>query len=1728
MMEILLNRHGDVENVEYENIYQCDNGGKFIKVHFVDDDLPYSLADIYLECNITRPDGEQSGWQNMLRLTADLEWQYEMQLWDNTVYGDATVVIRWKDTTHTDNEGMHPQGESQEVGYNIKKGVIADIAGQGDENYNNMQNTLTALQNKNAEQDTTDEAIFGYKARQGTVNADPPINLSTLYDNKADKVDNFVTPVDTVNKGITNTEFDPVAENVDDNNEELADHERRINTNEGDIADLQANQRTGTHYVGSFTGIAEPTTEQLNAFVQSKEGRPPQNSPIADEVIFTQVDTDGHPLQTIIYDYGANGWDGNPIPPIANAQNGKSGVISGTYGIGSINNVIVDIVGGQIKRLFVKRTDSTYQEINAIVENHTTRLVAAEGQIDGIKAGTIAVGNALLLGGKAEAALNVAHAAESAHTLNADHAASAGQAAHADNADQSTHADDADHAGNADFAAEAGKATNDGISRIIHETYALLTETYTKAEADLIFASKVISELWYISSGGLIEETPTSPPDGVQTTYLITDAAPNDTKAFEKEVNGVISYDNKNKYGVMVFLQSDTTTNADLTFEIYGKHIDDSDYTLLGTFTKNSVVLNANEIETVEVDGLLNAIANNQTFILSTGDTLRIEISMSVNSEIILNDISVNLIGSTQYGSHIYINRPTSNIVIRQEGRKEIQITTTMWGEPDAQTGLYTLEVPFALHETNGGLGISAWFTEYGTGRETDIDIEKDTAGNITMTSSFPYAGLLCIVGGISGTLSPDYNAVENKPQIAGITVVGNKPLSAFGLLSETQVKNLIAEFSQGVAKIKGYFKAELPTITDFLKPGDLIFVWAGVGSPSVSFPYTDVQQWNGTEFVDYEPESGNTGEYTPRPFDTWINLNTAAGQHNVFFWSVTEWEVIDFNVDMTVYRTSTAQDEIDAEKVDKEDGKGLSANDYTTDEKNKLDGIAAGAQVNVIETVKVNGTAITPTDKEVDIAVPTKTSDITNDSDFATNEAVGARIAKEIIPVSGDGVRQVVTAVDFAIDGDTVTAKEFSVNVVTGETKEEDRIIPLADGDETTGHAGLMSKEDKVALGANTVAIGEEATAREDDISAVRGELATEESERKWDDDLIKDDITAINKKIPTQASEDNQLADKNFVNSSISNMSANYIVKSNGSPFETKEALNARTTAYNEREDKDDPTSNIWFKHGDEFLDPTDHDYCIVISDESQTANGAGDYPQTRYICTRDEENDIVTWNLQYIVNNTPFTSAQNDAINSGMTATLAAQIGLNQTAIAEVDNNALKKQPAIILTDPTQADIEALGKYLTGDLVIKWTKPITSLIKISGFIGKGNINLSGNAGTGFIVEVIDCAVGRINIDGFSGRLSFYQSTSPYGHETLSNVYFANACNISSCQLGSGYAYIRANMTGNISVSPYNSTLMIDNSAANITITGDFTCKVVISSGYTGTLTKSNNSAVFIDNRAGNPLTTFLPITGGILAGALTLPGNPTADFQVATKNYVDSTVGIDAVSGINIRYVNASNGNDSNDGKTAATAWATLSFALNQTKDRILKNTARYRILLADGTYDLGAWTNTAEPFNNNIELQGTTRTGTIVKVGGNGFSIRSIYTLISKITFTDGSAAGAISNGKWLLDPGDSYIYDVTLQYTTKPSNNAYGIYNQARFIRLSYGSSSSDGVKIVNAPVAIYNECGLILVCGNIFNASTGNTVFASVTEGGIISGYTLPGTVATTPTQLSSGGKWLV
>ena len=76
------------------------------------------------------------------------------------------------------------------------------------------------------------------------------------------------------------------------------------------------------------------------------------------------------------------------------------------------------------------------------------------------------------------------------------------------------------------------------------------------------------------------------------------------------------------------------------------------------------------------------------------------------------------------------------------------------------------------------------------------------------------------------------------------------------------------------------------------------------------------------------------------------------------------------------------------ANKVDKEDGKGLSTNDYTTTEKNKLAGIASGAEVNVNADWNATTGDAQILNKPT---IPSKISELTNDSNYITSSQKGS-----------------------------------------------------------------------------------------------------------------------------------------------------------------------------------------------------------------------------------------------------------------------------------------------------------------------------------------------------------------------------------------------------------------------------------------------------------------------------------------------------------------------------------------------------------------------------------------------------------------------------------------------------------------------------------------------------------------------------------------------------------------
>lgn len=99
----------------------------------------------------------------------------------------------------------------------------------------------------------------------------------------------------------------------------------------------------------------------------------------------------------------------------------------------------------------------------------------------------------------------------------------------------------------------------------------------------------------------------------------------------------------------------------------------------------------------------------------------------------------------------------------------------------------------------------------------------------------------------------------------------------------------------------------------------------------------------------------------------------------------------------------------IDADNiVYKEEGKGLSSNDYTNAEKEKLKGIEEGAQVNIIQQVKVDGTALTVTDKAVNIPLSEKIGEIVGSKLITAYNYKGTVSSPSALPTSGQAVGDV------------------------------------------------------------------------------------------------------------------------------------------------------------------------------------------------------------------------------------------------------------------------------------------------------------------------------------------------------------------------------------------------------------------------------------------------------------------------------------------------------------------------------------------------------------------------------------------------------------------------------------------------------------------------------------------------------------------------------------------------
>lgn len=180
--------------------------------------------------------------------------------------------------------------------------------------------------------------------------------------------------------------------------------------------------------------------------------------------------------------------------------------------------------------------------------------------------------------------------------------------------------------------------------------------------------------------------------------------------------------------------------------------------------------------------------------------------------------------------------------------------------------------------------------------------------------------------------------------------------------------------------------------------------------------------------------------------------------------------------------------------------------------------------------------------------------------------------------------------------------------------------------------------------------------------------------------------DVETIKNIIPNTASETNELADKNFVNSTVGTNTANYVYKTESGGEKVPFSSVAELEAY---------AGTV-----------TNNDYAFIT--------GIDENGNTYYDRYKADVNDgVVTWAKEYRLNNSSFTAEQWAAIQSGITAEKVAQF---EVAVSPVD--------VVQLDNMHPITSNAVAKKVNGGICSSSKETTVKSVSIDNFVLKNGV--------------------------------------------------------------------------------------------------------------------------------------------------------------------------------------------------------------------------------------------------------------------------------------------------------------------------------------------------------------------------------------------------------------------
>ena len=274
--------------------------------------------------------------------------------------------------------------------------------------------------------------------------------------------------------------------------------------------------------------------------------------------------------------------------------------------------------------------------------------------------------------------------------------------------------------------------------------------------------------------------------------------------------------------------------------------------------------------------------------------------------------------------------------------------------------------------------------------------------------------------------------------------------------------------------------------------------------------------------------------------------------------------------------------------------------------------------------------------------------------------------------------------------------------------------------------------------------------------------------------------DIATINGKIPSAATSSNQLADKNYVNSAIQTASSYF-----DGAWDTYAAI---------------PTTAAGFTNAG-FATPTLNNYLVVLEDETQQGGGTWRYKYISDSTVYDKAN----WSAEYRVNESPFTSDEWAAIDSGITSSLVEQIGTNQSDISTI-NSTIGNYGNIVTHNVNEFATAAQGAL--ADTALQSINS-TMVVNALGYTPYNSTNPAGYISSAAISSLTDVTLTSLA----SGEMLVYDSTSQKwknGSITSSDVTTALGYTPYDSTNPSGYisGISSSDVTTALGYTPYNST--------------------------------------------------------------------------------------------------------------------------------------------------------------------------------------------------------------------------------------------------------------------------------------------------------------------------------